>query len=542
MSDNTKSKATTVTPSDDAATEPNSAISKMCKQCNESLAVAEFLNEFCCSKCFLASMKAKKTESARLAKEEKAKLKEEAKKAAAGLTSLPKFDCLPVESPEVRAEKWARVEAVLHKYFHNPEIPMAKAILASIASQVLKEYPCSCWLMVTAPPGSMKTALLMALEGLPRFYFVDTMTEHTLLSGKIDNPNKTRHEPASYLHRMGSDAILISKDFGALLSLDKNKLGAVLAQLCDVFDGHFKKETGSDENAPEREWRGRLTMVAGCTADLDRHHKVFQAVGPRFVRLRAPRIAGAEAGLAAMHQKKVNNDELKRALYDFMIPIMSWAERPAPSTPEALEMRLAHLTELLCQVRSNVPRDSHHEISDFVETESNTRLPQELAQLTRGWAVLMGRTEVNEEDFALAKRAAWDSMPPVRKAVLKALILNQQPKDAIFDLPETTVQRAAEDLIAIGLAESEDVTDDDEKGESKKKKQYTYALSRAGRKLIEAIKGDTVDGMILKPTSTLETEVLKGSDVQTAEAKHARKLSAPHPTSKAEADTRKTIQ
>jgi hypothetical protein len=233
-----------------------------------------------------------------------------------------------------------------------------------------------------------------------------------------------------------------------------------------IYDGHLTKETGSDENAREREWRGRLTVIAGCTAEIDRQHKVFQSLGDRFARTRAARFGGADAAIAAMNQKIINEEELKKAVHTFMLSVMSWPELPAPTIPEDLQRRLANLTELLAQARSYVPRDYHErEIIGFVETESNTRIAQEIAQIMRGWALLMGRNEVNEEDFALAKRAAWDSIPPVRMAVLKALIQRQQPKDALPELPPTTVDRTADDLVAIGLADKEELENDND-GES----------------------------------------------------------------------------
>jgi hypothetical protein len=67
------------------------------------------------------------------------------------------------------------------------------------------------------------------------------------------------------------------------------------------------------------------------------------------------------------------------------------------------------------------------EIDGQAQAESNTRLPQELAQIGRGWAVLMNRSQVTEEDFRLIRRAAFDSIPPLRCAVLQALMNGEKP-------------------------------------------------------------------------------------------------------------------
>jgi hypothetical protein len=89
------------------------------------------------------------------------------------------------------------------------------------------------------------------------------------------------------------------------------------------------------------------------------------------------------------------------------------------------------------------------QIDGEVATEGNTRLPQQLAQLSRGLALLAGRLEVGEADFALVRRAGFESMPPVRKAVLEAYIAGRSPYT--IGRPAATVERAVEDLFAVGL-------------------------------------------------------------------------------------------
>jgi hypothetical protein len=144
------------------------------------------------------------------------------------------------------------------------------------------------------------------------------------------------------------------------------------------------------------------------------------------------------------------SETLKQQLQEFLLPILSWPELKAPIFPRPLLVRLANLSEIVALARTYVPRNSHdREIDGSAEAESNTRLPQELIQIGRGWATLMNRAEVTEEDFALIRRAAWDTIPPTRRKVLEALRAKQSPYT--LDLPKVMVKRALEELQVVGL-------------------------------------------------------------------------------------------
>src|SRR5262249_6361978 len=69
--------------------------------------------------------------------------------------------------------------------------------------------------------------------------------------------------------------------------------------------------------------------------------------------------------------------------------------------------------------------------------------------LTKGSAYLDNRPVVNEEDFGLAWRVAFDSMPPLRKEILEALIRGDNPRR--INAPGSNVQYAIQDLELNGL-------------------------------------------------------------------------------------------
>lgn len=345
---------------------------------------------------------------------------------------------------------FAPVESILREKFKDPDIEAVKVTFSCVSAHRITDHPAA-WPLVIAPPGSLKTVILECLRGLPSVHFVDEVTEATFISGKIDQPGRGRKAPASYLHRIGKEGILVSADFSTITSADRRLRAKVFAQLRRIYDGHFSREFGTDENLDERSWEGRLTFMAGATPEVDRYHSVFQSLGERFVRVRWPRAGGVDAGRCAMRQRVEVPEELRAAVRDFLFPVLSQERIEAPQIGEEWETRIASFSEFVALSRADVPRTRDgREICGEPQPEGNTRLPQELAQIGRGWAVLNGRTAIGDEEYSLIVRAGLDSIPPIRKRVLLALVEGKSPYS--LDLPEVNVNRALEDLKAIGLA------------------------------------------------------------------------------------------
>jgi hypothetical protein len=136
--------------------------------------------------------------------------------------------------------------------------------------------------------------------------------------------------------------------------------------------------------------------------------------------------------------------ELRSAVHALMLPILS--RRPAdPAICNEIQVKISHLSEFAVLARTYIERDNYTRVASGVPvTESNTRLPQQLCQLARGSALLDERAEANQEDYDLVCRAAFDSVPPGRIAVLGALQSRRSPHS--LGLPKATVERAIDDL------------------------------------------------------------------------------------------------
>src|SRR5262249_7806362 len=132
------------------------------------------------------------------------------------------------------------------------------------------------WLMVVGPSSGTKTEMVSLLESHDDAYALSDLTEKTFASGMMIGD----FDP-SLLARLKKQ-ILLLKDFTSVLSMHRDKQGAILAQLREIYDGEYDKVWGTGK---ELHWRGRLGFVAGVTEAIDRHHSVMGILGPRFVLL-----------------------------------------------------------------------------------------------------------------------------------------------------------------------------------------------------------------------------------------------------------------
>lgn len=353
-----------------------------------------------------------------------------------------------------REDAWLGLQMVLLENLHDPDCEAVQVVVAAYAAHRLKQGPPP-WLLVVGPSGSSKTLVVETMEGLPGTTFIDSLTPQSLLSGQLTdrgqrdgNPTNRRSqgEPSpSLLHRLGTDAVMVMADFSTVLGMKPDRRDAILADFRRIYDGHFSKEFGTAERLEERKWRGRLTLLGAVTPEVDRA-RAMQAMGERFLRVRVGRAGGVEAGLAAMAQDK---KALAEALRGPIHALLHGLPTVAPEIPDQWMRRLASLGEIVALGRATVQRNRSHEIVAPPEPEGNTRVCQQLAQLARGWALVIGRDAVGAEDYAVAVRAAWDSLPPARSTVLRALASGRNAYAA--GLGHTLAERALEDLEAVGL-------------------------------------------------------------------------------------------
>ena len=344
------------------------------------------------------------------------------------------------------ANAFAHVEVALDDHFHNPDVEGARAFYAGLAAHDLGGQPV--WAMVVAPPGCGKTELINPMLGLSNVHVIDSVTPNTFISGKAPEPNKPRGKEG-LLERIGERGMILVPDFSTILAKSRQPRADIFAQLRCIYDGKLRREFGID--GLKSEWRGRITLGAAVTPVIDRHTAVFGSLGDRFLLIRWKRIGGVDAAMKAMNQDFAAKEIAMRSAVHTMFTLMESA--PEPHLDTATTRTIAAIAEIVALGRPAIEREHNDELLYEPEAEGATRLSQQLCQLAKGSARLDGRDMVSDSDLKIVHRVAWDTLPPLRAKVLRALLRGEKVEST--KLSPTTLWRITGDLQHVGLMTSD---------------------------------------------------------------------------------------
>lgn len=344
-----------------------------------------------------------------------------------------------------------KARAIFQKWLYLPDTGALDVVLGSIAANRLGGDPV--WLLLVGPPGGGKSEILNAVSGLEDAYPAGTLTEASLLSG---TPKRDHADAAKggLLRSIGDYGIIVAKDFGSVLSMNRDARSQLLAALREVYDGSWTRHVGTD-GGRTLAWKGKVGLVGGCTPTIDRHHAVMGAMGERFVLYRLPEVdANVQARQALGHSG--HEKQMRRELAESVEAMLNDADQDARPLEEADIARLVDLATLAVRARSAVERDGYtREIELVPGPEAPTRLIIVLDRILAGLDVLGVR---REDAWRVVTKCALDSIPALRLAVLYALHEGQADTNNVSGKvrhPAQTTRRALEDLVAHGLVEVE---------------------------------------------------------------------------------------
>jgi hypothetical protein len=339
------------------------------------------------------------------------------------------------------------------RFLHFPDpLPLRVTLAAELANRMDGD---PFWLAILGGSSRGKTELLLALDGLDSTRVLGSLTEAALLSG---TPRKERAKDAKggILRELPNHGgVLIVKDFGAILSMQRDQRARVLQALRDIYDGVYVRDVGAD-GATHLEWRGRLGLIIGATGALDRHHSVIAQLGERWLTIRLGDQAEAEMVRSSLQQP--STVQMRKEITQVVTSYLGDLAAPAfhPFTPEGEEFVVA-LARLTARARSPVERDRYsREIELVPQTEGPPRIARQLHKLA---VCLHAMGLTTNEIVGAMRRVAFDSIPSPRREALELVVSRRgEPittSDAalLLRLPRTTTGRALEDLAALWLLE-----------------------------------------------------------------------------------------
>jgi len=344
--------------------------------------------------------------------------------------------------------KLATVVTAFQRWLYLPDPTPLFAVLGTVAANLMPGDPV--WLLLVGPPGGGKTEILQPISGLPNVHMTSTLTEASLLSA-TPSRDKAKDASGGLLRSIGDFGILLCKDFGSVLAMNRDSRGCVLAALREIYDGSWTRHVGVD-GGRTLHWHGKLGMIGACTSVIDNHHAVIASMGERFIMFRQPVADEDKVAIRALeHQgaEPAMRKELERAVSGLLANVQL-----LPPTMDLVEKtRLVALATLAVRCRSAVERDGHtREVELIPESEAPGRLALALARLLAGVSAIGAS---RPEAWRVVAKVALDCVPALRLRVIHALAgAGTVDTTTIANrvcYPTQTTRRALEDLTAHGV-------------------------------------------------------------------------------------------
>lgn len=315
--------------------------------------------------------------------------------------------------PDYRPAQLEEILSRCRECYYMPDVGPVEIVRGNVAANLHEGDPV--WLLLVAPPGSGKTEATNLLIGVEHVHAVAVLTEASLLSG---TPRRQSvGAKGGLLRELDDFGILVVKDFGGILSLNRDARGPILAALREVYDGSWTRYVGSD-GGRTLHWSGKVGLVGGATPSIDQHYAVMAALGERFLYYRLPETDEGQKAQAALdhagHEAEMRRD-LARMVADFFANLRLSPPEPLSNKEQDKLIALALFTT---RCRSAVERDSwaSREIQLVPGTESPTRLVKCLAQLLNG---LLAIGVSRKRAWELVPKVALDSIPRSGTASLR---------------------------------------------------------------------------------------------------------------------------
>lgn len=358
-------------------------------------------------------------------------------------------------SIDIIAPTLALVHAAFAAYMLIPDLAVLQLVLAARIAHDFEGAEAIGFILV-GPSSSGKTEFVVALGRAVKGYLLSDLTPQTLLSGW-----QRKRGNSSLLHQL-RDNILVIKDLTSILSGNRDKRAAIMAQFREVLDGAMSKTWGNGERVA---WVGKVSIFAASTPVIDEHYAAINQLGTRFLFVRTEAADAMGLSLAALSHgsaSKTARAVAEKVVIDYIAQFEPCALSSIELSPEHAD-ELSRLARFIAFVRTPVERDRYtRNITSIPVPEGTPRVAKQLHAIAAALARMAGRTVITDEDMALVGRLAWDSAPRTRGQVLRALRsvggratapeLNRalgQPTSF-----EQTVRRTAEDLVILGVLQS----------------------------------------------------------------------------------------
>lgn len=334
------------------------------------------------------------------------------------------------------------------------------------------------WLSLVAPSSGGKTEFINALSEIPVVYSLSTLTGKTFISGAQGAPGVE----TSLLFKL-TNHIIAFKDLTSILNEQKDDRTAIMGQLREIYDGSYKKDFGTGRTV---EWKGRITLLAGCTYSIHTLRQNYAAMGERILLYNIIQPSGEEQAIRAMENQESGKFKEDREGLAHL-----WAEWHAdmteklmektmtedgkellvlkdklPTTGPEMKKGLAELAEFSTRARSEVERDwrsATKEMTEAHDPEMPGRMSSQLMNASLSFMLLTkletGTFKLTDKHKKIVETIALDSITKIKRKALTWLakydVIHTSGLAVKMGFPTATVRRCLEDLAALNVIHRE---------------------------------------------------------------------------------------
>ncbi len=298
--------------------------------------------------------------------------------------------------------------------FKEDDVALLDCYVATFVAAVHPKLVDPVWMHFIGPPSCGKTEITRPLIGYQFCQFLSTVTENAFSSGANDEEG---NDP-SLLPKLDGK-LVVFKDLTNMLSSDIRLVEKVYGDLRDIYDRYHSKASGM---TGVREYSVSFGIVAAVTDMIDKFSESHRQLGERFLSVRMNRIPLSFAEridfnkhiYTTMKDKDVWQKQL-------MVTIQMLVERIrqgivknpyVPDVPPDILENVVGIADLLSLMRTSALDGT------AVSPELGSRVTQQLLNLGLAHAIADQRKELNQDDLALIKRVALDTLPTVRRRMM----------------------------------------------------------------------------------------------------------------------------
>lgn len=277
------------------------------------------------------------------------------------------------------------------------------------------------WLYLIGASSSGKTALLSSFS---RVNFVETIsdfTENTFLSGARSADGRE----TSLLKRLGSNFVIIMKDFTTILSKTEEAQDRLMSQMREIYDGYMRKETGTGFTIEwgKKDKSLRSVFLMAATEAIYKIQSRFSEMGSRglnYVIKDTDRKSVTRMALSKTEGFDDKLNELQTEVADYVRRKCLDLPAKFPELSDDFNDLIINTAEFVTRARSVVVRDYRGAIMLALSAEMPMRVATQMQAVAK---ILIHLNEGKDEEWIrrTVVKCAYDCIPKQSHLVLRHL-------------------------------------------------------------------------------------------------------------------------